>query len=362
MNIVLIEPYYTGSHKLWADQLIQHSEHTYKLITLPGRYWKWRMQGSAIELATRINQLESVPDLFVTTDMMNVSLFKSLLNNRFTNIPIALYFHENQLVYPKSENDKDKELNRDLAYAFINYTSGLVADRVIFNSHHHFNIFFESLYKFVGDMPDFENTEFINEIKSKSTVIHPGIESFSFERETNQVPVILWNHRWEYDKNPDLFFQTLFKLQEQNVNFRLIVMGEHSNIYPDIFNMAKRKLSDKILHWGYIEDREAYWKMLHQADILPVTSIQENFGISVLEAMASGVIPILPNRLVYPEHVPSQYKNDFFYRTEKDFYNSVKKLVLSHADIQISPAKWVDKYSWDSLSSLYDLQFKLITK
>ena len=31
--------------------------------------------------------------------------------------------------------------------------------------------------------------------------------------------VILWNHRWEYDKNPESFFKLLFKLADQNIDF-----------------------------------------------------------------------------------------------------------------------------------------------
>ena len=34
----------------------------------------------------------------------------------------------------------------------------------------------------------------------------------------NKKPLILWNHRWEYDKNPTDFFKVLYKMQEKNLN------------------------------------------------------------------------------------------------------------------------------------------------
>lgn len=51
MRILLIEPYYGGSHKAWADGLWHYSRHHIDLLTLPAQFWKWRMQGGAITLA-----------------------------------------------------------------------------------------------------------------------------------------------------------------------------------------------------------------------------------------------------------------------------------------------------------------------
>ncbi|HIN20035.1 MAG TPA: DUF3524 domain-containing protein, partial [Candidatus Marinimicrobia bacterium] len=42
MNILLIEPYFTGSHKSWAEGYKSHSNHTIDLLTMKGQFWKWR--------------------------------------------------------------------------------------------------------------------------------------------------------------------------------------------------------------------------------------------------------------------------------------------------------------------------------
>ena len=51
MKILFIEPYYSGSHKQWIDSYKKYSKHSIDLLTLPGRYWKWRMHGGAITIA-----------------------------------------------------------------------------------------------------------------------------------------------------------------------------------------------------------------------------------------------------------------------------------------------------------------------
>jgi glycosyltransferase involved in cell wall biosynthesis len=42
-------------------------------------------------------------------------------------------------------------------------------------------------------------------------------------------------------------------------------------------------------------------RVLQQADVIVSTARHEFFGLSVLEAMSAGVVPLLPNRLSYPE-------------------------------------------------------------
>ena len=51
MKIVLLEPYFSGSHKSWALGLQSYSKHQIKIISLPVKFWKWRMRGGAITLA-----------------------------------------------------------------------------------------------------------------------------------------------------------------------------------------------------------------------------------------------------------------------------------------------------------------------
>jgi len=106
-------------------------------LTLPGRFWKWRMQGGAISLA-RQAQARPAPDLLLASDMLNLPLFLALAGERLAGLPVALYFHENQLTYPLQPGEK-----RDLHYGFINAVSALRADAAFFNSAYHQAAFYD---------------------------------------------------------------------------------------------------------------------------------------------------------------------------------------------------------------------------
>ena len=145
LNIVLIEPFFTGSHKSWAEGYKKNSQHNIETISLKGIYWKWRMHGGAITLARMFNkhiEKHGIPDILLTTDMLNVPVFNSFA--KLDNIPIISFFHENQLTYPWSAQDRDKEKNRDHHYGFINYTTALRSNRIMFNSDFHKNSFIKA--------------------------------------------------------------------------------------------------------------------------------------------------------------------------------------------------------------------------
>jgi len=111
MNILLVEPFYTGSHKSWAQGYQSFSNHNVQIISLPGQFWKWRMHGGAITLAKQFMDMDFSPDLILATDMLDLTTFLSLTKSRTAQVPNALYFHENQLSYPWSNSDRDVQKN-----------------------------------------------------------------------------------------------------------------------------------------------------------------------------------------------------------------------------------------------------------
>ena len=127
------------------------------------------------------------------------------------------------------------------------------------------------------------------------------------------------------------------------------------------FAKAKEKLQSKILHWGYAESFDDYKKWMNRADILPVTSRQDFFGGSVIEAMYCGCIPLLPNRLAFPEHIPVEYHSQLLYESEIDFYEKLKRMILNLN--QTIPVKnFVAGYDWTTFVSYYDEAVLNLTK
>ncbi len=359
LNIIVVEPFYADSHKEWLDNLIFHSSHHIEKLVLPGRHWKWRMHGAAVTLAEEYKKLNTPPDLILCTDMLDLGTFAALIKNEIQGIPIAVYFHENQITYPWNASDKDLNLKRDRHYGFINYTSALVADKVLFNSLYHKESFLNALNPFLKAYPDYKNLTTIEIIKKKSKVLYLGMHTKNlFEKSANKInnrdPIILWNHRWEYDKNPELFFKTLIRLQKEGIKFKLIVAGKKYKNYPKVFDEAKELMKEEIIHWGYAERTEEYMEMLQKSDFLPVTSNQDFFGISVVEAMAGGVLPILPNRLAYPEHVQ---ESKYIYVNAESLYLKLRNFILNFHDLKKPSFPAVLQYDWGEIIQEYDTCF-----
>jgi glycosyltransferase involved in cell wall biosynthesis len=364
IKITLLEPFFSGSHKQWAEGLQKHSKHNVQILSLPGRHWKWRMHGGAVSLAKQFNQLEESPDLILATSMLDLTTFLSLTRKRSANIPVAMYFHENQLTYPWSPQDRDVKKKRNNHYSFINYASALAADKVFFNSKYHMDSFLGALPKFLKQFPDKRERDNIDVIREKSEVLHLGLDLKRFEdfrssdKEKQSEATILWNHRWEYDKNPEEFFETLFELKKKEIKFKLVVLGEQNDVNPPIFDEAKEKLKDEILHWGYADSFDDYAKWLWRADILSVTSNQDFFGGSVIEAMYCDCFPLLPNRLAYPEHLPEELEREFLYE-EGELPTRLETAIESVMGIrQVDYQSIVKKYDWNELIEKYDTKLE----
>lgn len=361
-KILLLEPFFTGSHQSWAEGWQRFSRHQIEILSLPGRHWKWRMHSGAVSLAKQFLKMDFYPDLIVGTDMLDFAAFLGLTRSKSKDVPTAIYFHENQVTYPWSATDPDIVLKRDNQYGFKNYTSALVADKVFFNSNYHRHSFLSALPNFLAQFPDYQELDNIEMIEQKSGTLYLGVDLQRFDvfkqNRREELPLLIWNHRWEYDKNPESFFKTLFRLKSDGVTFKIAVLGERYKNSPTIFQEAKKQLNEEMIQFGKAKRFEDYATWLWQADILPISNNQDFFGQSVVEAMYCNCFPILPNRLSYPEHVPSEVQQHFFYQNEEAFYQLLKKTILNINQIrQEKTQNFVNHYDWRTLAPIYDEVF-----
>ncbi len=154
-----LEPYYGGSHQQFLDGLARHSAHDFTLLTLPGRHWKWRMHGGALEIGGagggsararrrppgRLLRLGHARSAGVSRDGRGAAAPRAAL----ARIPAIAYFHENQLTYPLPPG-----VERDLGYGFKNLTTALAAETVLFNSEYHRREFLAAAEELMAGMPD----------------------------------------------------------------------------------------------------------------------------------------------------------------------------------------------------------------
>lgn len=376
MNVLALEPWYGGSHRDFLDGLVKHSRHNIQAITMASRFWKWRMQGGAVTLARKAEKhvaANGIPDLILATDMVNLSAFLALTRGYLSDVPVVLYMHENQLTYPLPDKEK-----RDYTYAYINYLACLSADHIVFNSSHHFDEFMEALPGLLRMFPDYTHLNTVSRIRERCSVLHLGMSLRDHDRYATsfsqhawgrgmEPPIVLWNQRWEYDKNPDSFFRLMNRLDDIGMSFRLILAGEHFEVQPKEFERAFERYADKILHYGYAEDFAEYSKLLHRADLVVSTSIHEYFGISILEAIYCGCHPLLPDRLSYPELIPDSLHRPLLHApilySDEDELFSILCSILSGEEkpLPVSTLKGVSAHlEWSSHVSRYDELFERV--
>lgn len=336
MNWLILDPHHAGSHSHWAMGMQGHLSELkgvhVELWTLPGRHWKWRMHGACGTFAAKAHDATTRPDVILTTDMLDVAGLRGLLPPSWRTVPIALYFHENQLSFPWSPDDKEKARSLNRTYAFMNIQSALAADWIWFNSEYHRQVFLDEGAAFMRQMPDYIEAYNFEAISVKSSVLSVGIdvaENVNLDRPAESPPVILWNHRWAYDKGPERFLKHLQLLNAQGFAFNLILCGAQSKSEPEAFTQLREQFSDRILHTGYAASSAGYVQLLQAADILLHDPLQEYFGISVAEAMSHGVIPLVKNDQAYTSWVPETFRfNDDCELLEK--WNTLLSNVPSH--------------------------------
>lgn len=367
MHLLWLDPFHGGSHAAVAAGYAAHSRHRVALLSLPiDGGWRWRMRGGAISLARMALERELRPDLIVATDMLDLATFRALTARALGHVPAAVYFHENQLTYPLPPGRQ-----RDLGLAWVNYTAALAADAVIFNSAFHRRDFLAALPGLLGRYHDFRELATIDAIAAKSIVLPPGIDLAALDLgggqtwealETSQVhpppPTLLWNSRWEYDKQPEIFFQALEELESRGVDFRLIVAGEPIDPNAPAFAAARARWAPSIAHWGYAGGRGAYAALLRRADIVVSAALQEFFGIGVVEALYCGCVPVLPHRLNYPDLIPPELHGEALYRRDADLADALARAIAGLPELRGRPWRSIAAaYDWSILAPRYDEVF-----
>ncbi|CAD5111148.1 DgyrCDS486 [Dimorphilus gyrociliatus] len=350
---LIIEPFCSGSHR----QLVTFIEENYKCdcISLTGKKWHWRARCSALYISQKLPKSHSYKTIFASS-VLNLAELLALRPDLQSTRKI-LYFHENQLIYP-IQRTKDG----DYQYGYNQILSSMVADDVYFNSKFNMNSFLGTIKSFIKKIPDYAPSNIENEIEMKCKVLYfpvslPNIEKpmvTTSEEEKSKDPIhFVWPHRWEHDKNPDLFFNTLFKLLEEGLDFKVSILGEQYEEIPAIFNIGKERLKEKIQNWGFAESKSEFFRILSTCDVVVSTAIHEFFGVSMIEATHIGCQPLAPNRLSYPEIFPESC----LYNTDTQLLSKMRKFCKRPDILRRREKIEVSKYSSTVLKKEYDELF-----
>lgn len=313
------------------------------------------MRRGAQELAVRAREIEGDFDLVIASDMLDLPAFLALSRPRLAHTPVMAYFHENQFTYPRIRGTKFNSW-----FGQINYLSAVAADAVAFNSDFHRRDFLGALRTLAGQPNNWLVESSIPAIEAKSSVLPPGIElawldAFRCERSTDQPPIILWNHRWEFDKSPEVFARAVRHLADEDLPFGLAIAGEPGlNASPTLSELAA-DFPERIRHFGFVPDRESYARLLWHSDIAVSTTRHEFFGISMIEAMYAGCVPLAPARYNYPALVPTELHAACLFETEDELVARLRSLLRARPEDASEVARRsAARFAWERLAPLWD--------
>jgi glycosyltransferase involved in cell wall biosynthesis len=300
------------------------------------------MFGAATALA---RQVDRPYDVVLATDMLDLAAFLGRARHHLSGAKAVLYMHENQVTYPLAAGAPDDE-----SYGFLNWRSMEVADEIWVNSRFHLDQLAEGLPRLLRRFPDERHDRWVDEVLAKAIVMPVGIEVDDLPTgPKTSPPLIVWNHRWEYDKDPEAFFAALREVED--LPWRLALLGESFRNEPTEFDAARERWPDRVVAFGYLP-RDQYARILGEASICVSTARQEFFGISVLEAAAAGALPLVPDRLAYPTVIPEEFHGAVLY---DDLGAGLRDVLESSDTAPVHLGRAIrQRYGWPVMALTYD--------
>ena len=320
MNILLLSPYDAVSHQYWRRQLVDGFEmHRFEVVTLPARYFGWRVRGNAMTLSSLLTQDQVArADLVLATSMTDLATLKGLVP-ALSNVPSMLYFHENQFAFPSRQDG-----HRDLEAQITSIYSALAATQLVFNSAFNRDTFFAGAKALLKKMPDGVPAGVLMMQQARARVLPVPLSNALFtaapvtttpfttkpatKMQGAKQQDIVWNHRWEHDKGPERLLKIVKAYVASGLAGKFHIVGQQFRTTPAAITEAAALLDQHQLlgEFGYIEDSKQYHRLLTQCGFVLSTADHEFQGLAVMEAMALGCFPMVPDALVYPEYVPPE--------------------------------------------------------
>jgi len=168
----------------------------------------------------------------------------------------------------------------------------------------------------------------LNKIKVTGLPIYPD-----FVKEIPKENIVVFPHRLANEKNPKLFDQLRTLMSER---------------FPD-WNFIKTK--------DVTSNKSEYYDILNRSKISVSFADQETFGISILESVLCGCIPIVPNKLSYKELYPSEFKYSV-----KDPYSLVHnasilldQIISNYDKYKEKQIQLANKVQWNGEEAIFNI-------
>jgi glycosyltransferase involved in cell wall biosynthesis len=318
-RVLLLSAYAADSHEYWRRRLAALlPEYRFTALTLPARHFSWRLRGNALYWAgAERATLEAGYDALLATSVVDLATLRGLVP-ALASLPTLLYFHENQFAYPPGARQQGR-----LEAQVTSLYSALAADRLAFNSAWNRDSFLAGAADLLGRLPDRVPPGVVDTLAARSEVLpvplaadveapaagaHPFSGDGPYRGAGGRPLRLAWLGRFEYDKGPERLAQLAEHLAAGERPVELALVGRRFRREPAAFAALPAILGERLVHCGYLPLRSDYLALLSAADIVLSTALHEFQGIAVLEAVARGCLPCVPDALAYAELYPARFR------------------------------------------------------
>lgn len=337
-RLLLLSAYDAPSHAYWRHQLRnQLTEFEWTELSLPPRYFNWRIRGNAMQWAsTESDRLARDYDLVLATSMVDLASLRGLIP-KLADAPSLLYFHENQFAYPAGRQRHD-----NIEPQIVPLYAALCADMIVFNSAFNRDTCREGVRQLAKRLPEGLPAQLFTKLDAAGVLPVPVISAGDSHSSRTALPTdspmeIVWNHRWEYDKGIELLAHIIEQVKQTGLRYRFHIVGQQFRHRPEAFEEIDRHLNEISAHFdmprgnfGYIEDTDRYQALLTSCHVVLSTAKHDFQGLSVQQACLAGCQAAVPDALAYPEYIPPAFR----YRTCEDSRQTATAAVSLLRDIR----------------------------
>ncbi len=184
----------------------------------------------------------------------------------------------------------------------------------------------------------------------KVEVVYNAVDTKRFKqfiKKCSDEKIVLYLARLTLQKGPEFFLKAAEKVLQEEPNAKFVVAGT-GHLLPELIRYTiEHNLTDKVIFTGYVPD-EKLTELYSISDVYVLPSVSEPFGITVLEAMASGTPVIVSKESGVIELVEHCLKVDFWDVDDMANkiisvlrYKPLKKCLSKNGGIE------VEKYTWE---------------
>lgn len=336
-------------------------ERVLKIPGIPTGIYDSRL--SSIYPVRAVNKIKSWNlDVIHSQTEFAIGTFARLFAKQY-NIPLVHTYHTmyEDYIYYITKGYFERSSKKLLEY-FTKFYCETTATELIVPTHKTYKLFKEK-YKFeknINIIPTGIEVERFydenidnNELKELRKTLNIDKDDF----------ILLFVGRLAEEKNIEFLIKAEKKLKEQNNNIKLLIVGDG----PDKEKYEKEAeslgLADNIIFTGKAawEDMPYYY---HLADIFVTASKTETQGLTIIEAMASNVVPVCMRDEAFSSMVTEEL-DGLFFETEKEYvdhimrlYNNPKELEKFDKQARIQAETYSSKYYGERVLEVYNRAIK----